>query len=262
MKIKDFSYRRNDKKVQKLLLLSINTKQKMKLDDIDVLILCGGLGTRLRSVIPDQPKGMAPVAGKPFLEILVDDLLKYGFKRFIFCVGHLKDQIIDYFSNRTDGTFLFSEEKTPLGTGGALKNASSLIQSENLLILNGDSLCTVDYKLFYEFHKQRHSVLSMILSVPEDGSEDYGSVIIDSECKLQSFQEKTSSEKRGLINAGIYLMQKEALSFMPEQNVFSLEYDFFPKILEQEHCSGFVIEEKVLDIGPPERYQTANQILE
>ena len=96
---------------------------------VDVLILCGGIGSRLSSVNPDRPKGLAPVGGKPFLDILVEDLVQQGFQRIIFCVGHLKEQVIDRYKTRKDAEYFFSQEDIPLGTGGAVQESGALGQT-------------------------------------------------------------------------------------------------------------------------------------
>ena len=226
------------------------------LQKVDIIILCGGLGKRLRSVVQNQPKGLVAIAGKPILEILVDDLLNYGAQKIIFCVGHLKEQIIEHFSGRNDCEFLFSKEDSPLGTGGAIKKAKTLVKSSHLMILNGDSMCQVNYEKFYEFHLQSQSLLSMILALPVEDSQDYGNVQIDVDHKICSFQEKKQPKERcGFMNAGIYLMKKEGFAKMPKRQSFSLEYDFFPKILQTDRCSGFVVKQNVYDIGTPERLQ-------
>jgi NDP-sugar pyrophosphorylase family protein len=234
--------------------------KQTSLADLEVLILCGGLGTRLRSMLSDQPKGLATIGNKMFLDVQVDELLDIGFQRFIFCVGHLKNKIIEHFQTREGGDFLFSEEDTPLGTGGAVKNAESLIKGDRFFILNGDSLCHLDFQAFYQNHLNQEALLSMVLSQSLN-AEDYGNVTIDSSGKIQSFQEKISQKGGGLINGGIYLMEREGLSMMPSHLPFSLEHDVFPHFLKQKKCSGFVVKSDVLDIGTPERYQKINQLL-
>jgi NDP-sugar pyrophosphorylase family protein len=235
--------------------------KQTKLTELEVLILCGGLGTRLRSMFPDIPKGLATIGNKTFLDIQVDELLDIGFQRFIFCVGHLKNKIIERFQTREGGDFLFSEEEKPLGTGGAVKNAESLIKGDRFFILNGDSLCHLDFREFYQNHLSQEAFLSIVLSQALN-VEDYGNVIIDNSGKIQSFQEKIKKKGEGLINGGIYLIEREALSMMPSNFPFSLEHDVFPHLLNQKKCSGFVVKSDVLDIGTPERYQNINQLME
>ena len=235
--------------------------KQTNLVDLEVLILCGGLGTRLCSMLPDQPKGLATIGNKTFLDVQVDELLDIGFQRFIFCVGHLKNKIIEHFQTREDGDFVFSEEENPLGTGGAVKNAESLIKGDRFFILNGDSLCHLDFQAFHQNHLNQEALLSMVLSQALN-AEDYGNVTIDPSGNIQSFQEKITQKGGGLINGGIYLMEREGLSMMPSHFPFSLEHDVFPHLLKQNKCSGFVVKSDVLDIGTPERYQKINQLME
>ena len=226
---------------------------------IDVLILCGGAGSRLRPLISDRPKGMALIGGRPFLDILVDDLLKQGFQRIIFCVGHLKEQIIEHFKSRKDVDFQFSEEDVPLGTGGAVKNALPRIHSNTILVLNGDSICTVNFIELILFHYDQASSATFVLADPQ-GRHDAGIVLIDDSNKVQSFLEKTSSSSscKGFINAGIYLLQLDNLLFSRIKSPFSLEHDIFPVLAKDYACYGFVVDSELVDIGTPERYLKAN----
>lgn len=223
--------------------------------NIDALVLCGGQGTRLRPVISDKPKILAEIRGKPFIEILLDNLASHGFRRIIFGVGHLKEQIIEYFQTRPRNDFLieFSKEETPLGTGGAIKKAKPLIKSDHFLAMNGDCLFSVDFEKFYQNHLDRKALLSMVLSKTADVSSCCGKVVLAADNKIASF-----NEKRDLANAGIYFMRKDIFDFMPLDDFFSLEYDFFPKILDYSY--GFVSDEEFIDIGTPERYQKANRL--
>lgn len=229
------------------------------LKDIDVIILCGGLGTRLRLAVSDRPKALAEINDKTFLDILIDDLLKHGFKNIILCVGYLKEQIIEHFNYEKDYNILFSDESTPLGTGGALKNAKSLIKSNTIMVMNGDSICNIDFKGFYDIHINKKAVLSMVLTRSQDGG-DYGNVALDEFQKITSFKEKVDTKRECLINAGVYMMQKEIFSYMPDETNFSLEYDLFPKLITNK-CYGYIIENELLDIGTPERYKNAINII-
>ncbi len=215
----------------------------------DAVILCGGKGERLQSVVSDKPKVLAEVNGQPFLEILVANLKRFGFQRFILSVGYKREAIIDYFKNRKE--IVFSEEKTALGTGGGLKKARSLIKSDTFLALNGDSFCALDFNEFFSFHQQKKSLLSIVLTKSLE-VKDYGTVTLDDSGRIKSFQEKIEGNSVRLVNAGIYLMQKEIFSQMPEKSAFSLEYDFFPKV---KSSFGYITSAKLYDIGTPERYQ-------
>lgn len=226
---------------------------------LDAIILCGGLGERLRSVISDRPKVLAGMGGgnKVFMDIVLETILQYGFKNIILSTGHLKEQIrnryMHYHHNACNITF--SEEDMPLGTGGALKNAERLVKSSPFLVMNGDSICNVNLTEFIEFHVNRDSFLSMVL-VRSDEPEDYGNVEIDDLTRITGFKEKCPTRKPSLINAGIYLMQRNVFSDMPEKTGFSLERDFFPNILDRG-CYGFVTESELIDIGTPDRYRNA-----
>lgn len=223
--------------------------------NIDVLILCGGQGTRLRSVISDKPKILADIGGKPFIEILLDNLASHGFYRIILGIGHLKEEIVKYFeaNPRKDLQIEFSKEETPLGTGGAVKKAKPLIKSDYFLVMNGDCLFSVNFEKFYQNHLDKKALLSMVLANVADDSSNYGRVMLASDNKIASF-----NEKQNLISAGIYFMRKDVFDFMPPEDSFSLEYDFFPKILDSSY--GFVCDEGFVDIGTPERYQKANRL--
>ena len=226
---------------------------------VDVLILCGGIGSRLSSVNPDRPKGLAPVGGKPFLDILVEDLVQQGFQRIIFCVGHLKEQVIDRYKTRKDAKYFFSQEDIPLGTGGAVQNALPLIHSNPVLVMNGDSLCPVDYAKFYQFHLDKSAAASLVLAA-QHGRCDGGAVSLDDAQQIQSFAEKsieTTNER--FINAGIYLLQVDAIDLRRPAPTYSLEYDVFPALFRSRPCFGFLVSSELVDIGTPERYLKANR---
>jgi NDP-sugar pyrophosphorylase family protein len=240
----------------------ITTRSKI-IPDIDVLILCGGYGRRLQPMVPDRPKGMALIRGRPFLDILVEKLLNSGFKRIIFCVGHLKEQIINRFKLRNDAKFLFSEESFPLGTGGAVENALSLVCSDSILVLNGDSICDVNYNKFIQFHYAKNSSATFVLTNRQE-RDDGGNVIIDEKNRIQSFQEKKNDGKESniFINAGVYLLELNNLRSSQLKPPFSLEYDLFPFLTRTKACYGFVIKSQLVDIGTPERYILANKKME
>ena len=228
-------------------------------NEIDAIILCGGKGTRLQPVVSNRPKALAAFGDTTFLDILIDSLKKQGFKKFVLCVGYMKDQIKDHFKDTKDINILFSEEDEPLGTGGALKKAQSLIQSETFIVMNGDSICDINFNNFYPFHKNKNAILSMAL-VRTKESEDFGSVIMNESKEIISFKEKEATGNLSLINAGIYFMQKEIFSHMPDNSRFSLELDFFPKMVGKR-CAGFIIDSELIDIGTPDRYEKAVHLI-
>ncbi len=218
---------------------------------IDVVILCGGLGTRLRPISGDLPKVLMPFAGRPFIDILIESLLPFGFRRFILCVGHLKEKVQMHFK-KSNYEVIFSEEEKPLGTGGAVKKAAPHIDCPSFLVMNGDSICPVDFSLFYTFHLQKGGILSLVLAKSQSG-QDYGVVEVDDNQRVISFREKNQCHKTMFINGGIYFMKRDIFDHMPVEARFSLEYDLFPKILPHG-CYGFQTDSEVIDIGTPERY--------
>ena len=194
------------------------------------------------------------------MDILIDNILQYGFKRIILSVGYLKKQVIKHFNDNMPCSLEFSEEETALGTGGAVKKVKPMIKSKSFLVMNGDSICRVDLGRFYRFHIGKKAVVSIVLARPEV-SGDYGHITLDASYRITSFREKVRGRKNRLINAGIYLMQKDIFSYMPHKQRFSLEYDFFPQVIK-ENCYGFLSDSALIDIGTPDGYEKAKQILE
>ena len=229
--------------------------------EVDVVILCGGLGKRLRPVLGDRPKPMAKVNGRPFLEIIIDYVATYGFERFTLCIGYMGETIKKYYQKKKDSlTILFSEEEEPLGTGGAVRNAESLIQSNPFLVMNGDSFCRVNLHKFLNFHRYKKALLSMVL-VKTEKTKDYGVIALETSHRIVKFGEKASvKHNSGFVNAGIYLFNTNILSLMPVHKNFSLEYDLFPKIVSMEFY-GYVTSGVFVDIGTPERYEQAKKLL-
>ncbi|MBL7185303.1 MAG: NTP transferase domain-containing protein [Phycisphaerae bacterium] len=232
------------------------TPIKNKLSDIDVVILCGGTGSRLRRVVDDRPKPMAEINDRPFLDILIDSFCEFGFRRFILCAGYMSQIIRDYYSSpRSSRQFVISEEHKPLGTAGAIKNAAKFIRSDTFLVANGDSFCSVDLRAFYDFHSARHALMSMVV-LDTQNTGDCGLVSLDGSQRIVGFEERNQRCQSRYVNAGIYLFQKELLSLIPDDTSFSLENELFPKIVKQS-CYGFVTQGRLIDIGTPERFAMA-----
>jgi len=231
----------------------------MMTKDIDVLILCGGKGKRLRKISGAIPKPMVCVGGRPFLDILIDYLRASGFKRFILGLGYRADFIKKYYKARKIPgiEIVFSREKSPLGTGGAVKKAKRLIKSEVFLVLNGDSFSEFNAADFIKFYDQKKAAILLLLRKVKNARE-FGAVTIDSRSAITCFSEKNKGSRGGFINGGIYLFNKSIFSQMPRKAEFSLEYDFFPKMAGKGiygyKKSGFFV-----DIGTPARYLTAKK---
>ena len=232
------------------------------LAQIDVLILCGGLGTRLRPVVSDRPKGLAVVAGRPFLDILVDELLGKGLRRFVFCTGHGADQIAVHYCGRNDAEFVFSPESSPLGTAGAVRNALAHIRSDPFFVVNGDSICEVEYSELLAFHQRRHSSLTIVVT-PASERTDVGLVALGESDHILSFDEKHGSCKDRVcyVNAGIYVMHRSLVVSLKAAVQLSLEKDVFPGVARDGQCYGYRASGTLTDIGTPERYLAAQDTM-
>lgn len=234
---------------------------KVSVKDIDAVILCGGRGTRLKKITKSRPKPMIKIAKSPFLDFLINHLVKDGFRKFILCSGY-KSQIIKSFFeiNRKTGIKVkISQEYSPLGTGGAVKNASRLISSNPFIVLNGDSFLDCDFKKLIDFHKKNDSLITIALTHIPDGS-GYGMVKISKNNRIIGFSRKYKRAKNCLINAGIYVMQNKVIELMNINGKFSLENDFLKQISKRK-VFGFVSEGLFFDIGTPSRLKIAKQLL-
>ena len=226
------------------------------LSNITTVILAGGLGTRLRSVIPDKQKVLVEIKNRPFLNFLLDQLLSAGAREVVLCTGHRADEVqtilgIEYKSLK----LVYSIESKPLGTGGALRLAFSHLTSDSVLIMNGDSYINVDLKDFLKWFKKKALAAALILTKMGDTSR-YGRLVSDDEGRIQSFEEKSVSAFSGWINAGVYLLNKNLINSIPYGRTYSLENDFFPKLIS-DGLYGYQCEGEFIDIGTPESYLLA-----
>ena len=223
-------------------------------------VLCGGLGTRLRTVVSDRPKSMALVAGMPFLELILRMLRAEGIQEVILGTGHMAEQIEGYFENGRglDLSIRYSREDEPLGTGGALKLAEKLL-SDPVVVLNGDSY--VEWRLgsLRRLFDEKDAALVMVLQAVPDVSR-YGSVTIDSDGRVVEFVEKGTRTGAGLINAGVYLLRKKIVSGLSAGRAVSLEKDVFPELLSGK-VYGFVSDGLFIDIGIPADLERAQTLL-
>lgn len=228
----------------------------------DAIVLCGGAGTRLKSVTGDAPKSLASIGDRPFLELLLHQLRRHGFQRVILAVGYQRDLIRAHFGDRAYGLSLqYSIEATPLGTGGALRNAVALISSDSVLIMNGDSYTDADLSSFAKDFYDARADMS-VLAVPADGRIDCGLVSVDSDSRVLGFKEKQASTGNFYVNAGIYMATKQILRESPPGVRMSLEEELFPGWLANgKRIRAFLHAGNCVDIGTPERYQVAQDIL-
>lgn len=225
---------------------------------MDVIILCGGEGTRLRSILPNVPKPMAPVLGKPFLQLLLDNLDRNGFSKIFLAVRYRGAQIIDYFSYfYKDLRLQYVIEDLPLGTGGAVKNALKECKSKNVMVLNGDTFFDINYKEFIQFHKQSKADISVAIKKYLDGDR-YGSIEMGEDLKIKSFEEKTNTNM--WMNGGAYILKRKIFEDWACTH-FSLEKDFMPWALENKNVFGFPSQGYFIDIGVPDDFIKAQKEL-
>lgn len=235
----------------------------MMKNDIDVTaaIIAGGLGTRLKKILPDTPKTLADIHGRPFLSYLLDQISKTDIQNVILCTGYLSGQIRQRIGTRYKSLFVkYSVESKPLGTGGALRLALSQVNTDYILAMNGDSIVNLDLNQYLMwFFKNKPSQAICIAKVPEMGR--YGTVSVGKKDKILSFHEKDARATSNWINAGVYLLQKEQLLSIPENSFHSLEYDFFPAKIH-EGIYGYRTNGDFIDIGTPESFNRAEKFFQ
>ena len=234
------------------------------IEEVTVLqaaILAGGLGTRLRELVNDRPKSLAEINGKAFLEYQIEFLKQFLITDIVICVGYLGEKVERHFSdgNKFGISIRYSREQDLLGTGGALKNASSMLDNR-FFVLNGDTLFHTNLQEMENFHEQNCADVTMALTRVSDLSR-YGSVTLEQNytnrhgSRIINFSEKSSSSGM-FINAGIYIMEKNSCSWHELPAIFSLENDILPRIVRRARVYGFVdANAYFIDIGTVQGYR-------
>lgn len=232
------------------------------LNGIDGLILCGGMGTRIRSIAGDAPKSMMDVGGRPFLEVLLRQLQRAGVRRVAMAVGYRAEAIEAHFGPSFLGLELvYSVEQSPLGTGGAIRNALPLLRAPLTLAMNGDSYTDIDLRDFLADYRERQPEIGMV-AVPVDGRTDAGSLKLNAAGDVEQFEEKQTSDATKYLNAGIYALTPERIADMPAGAAVSLEREMFPRwVAEGRRVRAYRHPGKCVDIGTPERYLIAQDAL-
>lgn len=226
---------------------------------MEAIVLAGGLGTRLSSRLNGLPKSMAPIAGRPFLRILLDQLVKSGCGRIILSVGHLHHVIVDQFRESYRAIPLqYVVEETPLGTGGAIRFALQKAVEHSTLVLNGDTYLDADFSALLSLHAASGRPMTMAVTRVNDVAR-YGGVVIDRQ-QVVGFVEKGRTGS-GWINAGVYVINHDFPwpEHLPSQ--FSFENDVLARGLSQIHPAAFLCEGQFLDIGTPEDFDRAQEQL-
>ncbi len=217
------------------------------------IILAGGFGTRLKDIVKDVPKPMAMIAGKPFLEHQLHFLKEQSVDEVILAIHYMPNVIKSYFGKggKVGINITYSEEETPLGTAGAIKNAQKYIE-DTFFVLNGDSYSKIDLVKFLKFHKEKKSKFSISLIKSKD-SLNHGNVFVENE-KIIKFSEKTG-KGTGLINRGIYIFEPKIFEEIDSYGKISLEEKIFPKLANEGKLNGYISNEYFMDIGRPETYK-------
>ena len=225
-------------------------------EDIIALVLAGGVGSRLREAVPDIPKVLAPVAGRPFIFHLLDQLVTAGVKLAVLCTGYgagVVERAVG--SGYGDMRVCYSVEDSPLGTGGGLRLAAGRFLSDLYLAMNGDSFVAADLARFLRWHRDSGLAASLLLTEVEDAGR-FGTVRIGGKGKITEFSEKEGLSKPGLINAGVYLLSRQCLMSIPPGTAVSLERELFPSMV-MTGVGGHVTGARFIDIGTPESFKRA-----
>jgi D-glycero-alpha-D-manno-heptose 1-phosphate guanylyltransferase len=226
----------------------------------EAIILSGGMGTRLREAVPDLPKTLAPVACRPFLAYVIDGLRMQGIRRFIFSLGFRSEAVVAFLQEAyptLDYTLVVEDE--PLGTGGAISLALQSALTHHVLVANGDTLFRIDLEKLEKVHLESKARCTLALKEMQQ-FDRYGAVEMDANGGIQSFQEKRFFES-GLINGGVYLLDREKLVELLPQGRFSFEKDYLEKSVGEGRLAGSIQEGYFIDIGIPEDWARAQQDL-
>ena len=242
---------RNRSHAIELLLSQILEEQKIR----QAFLLVGGEGTRLRPLTYEIPKALIPVKGKPILEHLIKHLKNYGVDEFLLAVGHLSERVISYFGNgeKWGVDIQYIIEKKKMGTAGSLKLTEDRLRND-FLMLNGDVLSKIDIADFTNFHREKNGLATIALVAVENPSH-YGVVDIRGD-QVIAFAEKPKEPPSNLISAGVYLLEKAVLDYIP--NGYSMiEKDVFPQLAKEGKLFGYVYSGPWYDVGTPSRLEEA-----
>ena len=258
--------------------------------EITAVLLVGGMGTRLRSIVADIPKCLAPVNEIPFIYYLLNELQEIGVRDAVLCTGYKGDQVESLLGSKFQNIRLkYSHEEKPMGTGGSLRlalphinhhrwllsrpsstenenscsrsgnNSIFEVSNDDVLVLNGDSYCEADFSAFLSDFRQNEADASILLTKVED-SDRFGTVETDDQGSIINFREKNDKKIQGWVSAGIYLMKKEMIRTIPGGSNISIERQVFPEWVNYKF-TGFQSGGFFLDIGTPESFTVAEKYL-
>lgn len=222
---------------------------------MECIILAGGFGTRLQSVVSDVPKCMAPINDQPFLYYLLEYLSTQGCEKLIFSLGYKSDVVLDWLNTNSPLPFDYVIENEPLGTGGGIQLALSKTEQQHVIVVNGDTMFCVNLQELMGVHNSKNAEATIALKPLQD-FDRYGTVDINSESTIDKFKEKNYC-KEGLINGGVYCINRQKILERGLSENFSFETDYLSKYVDQKKFYGYVSDEYFIDIGIPEDYAQA-----
>jgi D-glycero-alpha-D-manno-heptose 1-phosphate guanylyltransferase len=222
---------------------------------MEAIVLAGGKGTRLSAVVPNLPKPMAPVAGRPFLSYLLHRLQTQGVRRVCLSTGYMGEVVRGAYGSSFEGMEIaYAQEETPLGTGGAVRMSLAFTREEDVFVMNGDTFAELDLRLMKDLHLAARSRLTLALTHVADTAR-YGAVDV-ADGRIVGFSEK-GAVGPGYINAGVYLLRRDLFEDMNLPKAFAFEQDVVVRQLAALRPRAFLTSGYFIDIGVPEDYQRA-----
>lgn len=228
---------------------------------MQVLVLAGGRGTRLRPMTNHTPKVMVEIKGTPFLEVLLKNLKKKGFTEIVLCVGYLSNVIKDYFKKGEELgiKITYSDEEIPLGTGGAIKNAEHLLEKE-FIVINGDTFVDLDLKKMIEFSQKKGKLCTISAYKGNDKESDFfNNLLLDENFNVIEYSKTKKLSAMNYVDVGVYYFRKDVFEKIEKKNPYSVEFDVFPKLIKDKQIAGFPIDKKFYDIGTIKRVDKFSQ---
>ncbi|MBW2661158.1 MAG: nucleotidyltransferase family protein [Deltaproteobacteria bacterium] len=226
----------------------------------EAIILAGGFGTRLQPAVSDLPKPMAPVAGRPFLEYLLDHLIRQKITNVVLSVGYKAKIIIEHFRDSYNGLSIkYCVEEAPLGTGGAIRQSLKMVSQKDVIVLNGDSFFDIDYDQLLSAHREKKADITIAFK-PMKNFDRYGSVTLE-KSRIVTFEEK-KARSSGFINGGVYVIRRDLFNgVLSLPRKFSFEQDFLMRFVHDYMIAGHLCDGYFVDVGTPNDYNSAQNEL-